>query len=152
MSRATARDKAILSAKPAVSSVSSLPSVGVAAEKVPTGGEMVVKCLEREGVNIVFGLSGGAAMPIFDALVDSKVKLILVRHEQGATHMADGFARSTGKVGVALVTSGPGATNTVTGLLTILEPLLICVLGVIVGGIVIAMYLPLFDLISQLSR
>ena len=120
MSRATARDKAILSAKPALSSVSSIPSVGVAAEKVPTGGEMVVKCLEREGVDIVFGLSGGAAMPIFDALVDSKVKLILVRHEQGATHMADGFARSTGKVGVALVTSGPGATNTVTGLLTAL--------------------------------
>jgi acetolactate synthase-1/2/3 large subunit len=120
MSRATARDKAILSAKPALSSISSIPSVGVAAEKVPTGGEMVVKCLEREGVDIVFGLSGGAAMPIFDALVDSKVKLILVRHEQGATHMADGFARSTGRVGVALVTSGPGATNTVTGLLTAL--------------------------------
>jgi acetolactate synthase I/II/III large subunit len=88
--------------------------------KVPTGGDKVVQCLEREGVDIVFGLSGGAAMPIFDALVDSKVKLVLVRHEQGATHMADGYARSTGKVGVALVTSGPGATNTVTGLLTAL--------------------------------
>ncbi len=75
MSRATARDKAILSAKPALSNVTSLPSVGVAAEKVPTGGEMVVKCLEREGVEYVFGLSGGAAMPIFDALVDSKIKL-----------------------------------------------------------------------------
>ena len=59
-------------------------------------------------------------MPIFDALVDSKIKLILVRHEQGATHMADGYARSTGKPGVVLVTSGPGATNTVTGLLTAL--------------------------------
>src|SRR5688572_1048040 len=57
-------------------------------------------------------------MPMFDALVDSKIKLILVRHEQGATHMADGYARSTGKPGVVLVTSGPGATNTVTGLLT----------------------------------
>jgi acetolactate synthase-1/2/3 large subunit len=88
--------------------------------KVTTGGDKVVQCLEREGVDIVFGLSGGAAMPIFDALVDSKVKLVLVRHEQGATHMADGFARATGKVGVALVTSGPGATNTVTGLLTAL--------------------------------
>src|SRR5688572_8590268 len=88
--------------------------------KVTTGGDKVVQCLEREGVDIVFGLSGGAAMPIFDALVDSKVKLVLVRHEQGATHMADGWARSTGKPGVALVTSGPGATNTVTGLLTAL--------------------------------
>jgi acetolactate synthase I/II/III large subunit len=89
-------------------------------EKIPTGGDKVVQCLEREGVDIVFGLSGGAAMPIFDALVDSKVKLVLVRHEQGATHMADGYARSTGRPGVALVTSGPGATNTVTGLLTAL--------------------------------
>src|SRR5688572_20594333 len=59
-------------------------------------------------------------MPMFDALVDSKIKLILVRHEQGATHMADGYARSTGRPGVVLVTSGPGATNTVTGLLTAL--------------------------------
>ncbi|HXU81535.1 MAG TPA: biosynthetic-type acetolactate synthase large subunit [Polyangia bacterium] len=88
--------------------------------KVTTGGDKVVQCLEREGVEVVFGLSGGAAMPIFDALVDSKVKLVLVRHEQGATHMADGYARATGRCGVALVTSGPGATNTVTGLLTAL--------------------------------
>ena len=88
------------------------------AGKVPTGGEKIVQCLEREGVEYVFGLSGGAAMPIFDALVDSKIKLILTRHEQGATHMADGYARSTGRPGVVLVTSGPGATNTVTGLLT----------------------------------
>jgi acetolactate synthase-1/2/3 large subunit len=88
--------------------------------KVTTGGDKVIQCLEREGVEVVFGLSGGAAMPIFDALVDSKIKLVLVRHEQGATHMADGFARATGRPGVALVTSGPGATNTVTGLLTAL--------------------------------
>src|SRR4051794_25707771 len=88
--------------------------------KVPTGGDKVVQCLEREGVEVVFGLSGGAAMPIFDALVDSKIKLVLVRHEQGATHMADGYSRATGRCGVALVTSGPGATNTVTGLLTAL--------------------------------
>ena len=86
----------------------------------PTGAEKLIRCLEREGVEYIFGLSGGAAMPIFDALVDSKIKLILVRHEQGATHMADGYARSTGKPGVVLVTSGPGATNTVTGLLTAL--------------------------------
>ena len=89
-------------------------------QKIPSGGEKVIHCLEREGVDYVFGLSGGAAMPMFDALVDSKIQLILTRHEQGATHMADGYARSTGRPGVALVTSGPGATNTVTGLLTAL--------------------------------
>ena len=88
------------------------------AQKISSGGEKIVQCLEREGVQYIFGLSGGAAMPMFDALVDSKIKLILVRHEQGATHMADGYARSTGRPGVVLVTSGPGATNTVTGLLT----------------------------------
>ena len=86
--------------------------------KIPTGAEKLIECLEREGVEYIFGYSGGAAMPIFDALVDSKIELILVRHEQGATHMADGYARATGKPGVVLVTSGPGATNTVTGLLT----------------------------------
>ncbi|MBW2267563.1 MAG: biosynthetic-type acetolactate synthase large subunit [Deltaproteobacteria bacterium] len=86
--------------------------------KYPTGGEKLIQCLEREGVEYVFGLPGGAAIPIFDALVDSKINLILTRHEQGATHMADGYARSSGKPGVVLVTSGPGATNTVTGLLT----------------------------------
>jgi acetolactate synthase I/II/III large subunit len=89
-------------------------------QKFPTGGEKIIQCLEREGVEYIFGLSGGAAMPLFDALVDSKIQLILTRHEQGATHMADGYARSTGRPGVVLVTSGPGATNTVTGLLTAL--------------------------------
>ncbi len=85
---------------------------------VPSGAEKLIQCLEREGVEYIFGLSGGAAIPLFDALVDSKIKLILVRHEQGATHMADGYARATGKPGAVLVTSGPGATNTVTGLMT----------------------------------
>ncbi len=84
----------------------------------PTGAEVLCRCLEREGVTYIFGLSGGAAIPIFDALVDSPIELILVRHEQGATHMADGYARASGRPGVVLVTSGPGATNTVTGLLT----------------------------------
>ena len=83
-----------------------------------TGAEALVRCLENEGVEYIFGLSGGAALPIYDALVGSKIKLILVRHEQGATHMADGYARVTGKPGVVLVTSGPGATNTITGILT----------------------------------
>jgi len=86
--------------------------------RVPTGAEKLIQCLEREGVEHIFGLSGGAAMPLFDALVDSKIQLVLTRHEQGATHMADGYARSTGRPGVVLVTSGPGATNTITGLLT----------------------------------
>jgi acetolactate synthase-1/2/3 large subunit len=89
-------------------------------QKHATGGEKIIQCLEREGVDYVFGLSGGAVIPIFDALVESKIQLVLVRHEQGATHMADGYARSSGRPGVALVTSGPGATNTVTGLLTAL--------------------------------
>ncbi len=104
---------------PAASGAPLLPKTGPVAV-APTGAEKLIRCLEREGVEYIFGLSGGAAMPIFDALVDSKIKLILVRHEQGATHMADGYARSTGKPGVVLVTSGPGATNTVTGLLTAL--------------------------------
>jgi acetolactate synthase-1/2/3 large subunit len=86
--------------------------------KLPTGAEKLIQCLEREGVECIFGLSGGAAMPIFDALFDSRIKLVLTRHEQGAAHMADGYARATGKPGVVLVTSGPGATNTITGLLT----------------------------------
>ena len=90
-------------------------------QKLPTGGEKIIQCLEREGVEYIFGLSGGAAMPLFDALLDSKIQLVLTRHEQGATHMADGYARSLrAGPGVVLVTSGPGATNTVTGLLTAL--------------------------------
>ncbi|MFA5260139.1 MAG: thiamine pyrophosphate-binding protein, partial [Candidatus Omnitrophota bacterium] len=82
------------------------------------GAEVLIKCLEAQGVEYIFGLSGGAVIPIFDALVNSKIKLILVRHEQGAVHMADGYARVTGKPGVACVTSGPGATNAVTGIMT----------------------------------
>ncbi|MEE9384937.1 MAG: biosynthetic-type acetolactate synthase large subunit [Nannocystaceae bacterium] len=87
-------------------------------DTAPTGAATLIRCLERQGVELIFGLSGGAAIPIFDALVNASIKLVLVRHEQGATHMADGYARATGKAGVVLVTSGPGATNTVTGLLT----------------------------------
>ncbi len=84
-----------------------------------TGAQIMIKCLEKEGVDYVFGLPGGAILPTFDALYDSKqIKFILVRHEQGASHMADGFARASGRTGVCLVTSGPGATNTVTGLAT----------------------------------
>jgi acetolactate synthase I/II/III large subunit len=84
------------------------------------GAEALIKSLECQGVEYIFGYSGGAAIPIFDALVTTgtKIKLVLTRHEQGATHMADGYARASGKPGVVLVTSGPGAGNTVTGLMT----------------------------------
>ena len=82
-----------------------------------TGAEMVVKVLKDQGVEVVFGYPGGAVLPIYDAIFQQNdIQHILVRHEQGAVHMAEGYARSTGKVGVALVTSGPGATNAVTGL------------------------------------
>ena len=84
-----------------------------------TGAEIFVRCLKDEGVEYVFGYPGGAALHIYDALYKQEhVKHILVRHEQGATHAADGYARATGRVGVVLVTSGPGVTNTVTGIAT----------------------------------
>jgi len=82
------------------------------------GAEILMHCLEKEGVDIVFGYPGGAVLPIYDALYDSKIKHILVRHEQGAAHAADGYARASGKVGVCIATSGPGATNLVTGIAT----------------------------------
>lgn len=87
-------------------------------KKKLTGAEVLIQCLENHGVEYIFGYSGGNVIPIFDALVNSKIKLILVRHEQAAAHMADGYARVTGKPGIVCVTSGPGATNTVTGILT----------------------------------
>ncbi len=83
-----------------------------------SGAEILLECLEREGVDVIFGYPGGQVIPIYDALYDSKIKNILVRHEQGAAHAADGYARSTGKTGVCLATSGPGATNLVTGIAT----------------------------------
>jgi acetolactate synthase-1/2/3 large subunit len=80
------------------------------------GAEILLESLQREGVEVIFGYPGGQVIPIYDALYDSKIRNILVRHEQGAAHAADGYARSTGKVGVCLATSGPGATNLVTGI------------------------------------
>lgn len=85
-----------------------------------SGAQVILDCLKREGVDTIFGYPGGSAIPLFDALLDSNIKIVLSRHEQGATHMADGYARATGKVGVVLVTSGPGATNTFTGIYTAL--------------------------------
>ncbi|MDI6890402.1 MAG: biosynthetic-type acetolactate synthase large subunit [Thermodesulfovibrionales bacterium] len=84
-----------------------------------TGAEIFLESLKREGVKYIFGYPGGVVLAIFDLLYDNKdIQLILTRHEQGAVHASDGYARSTGKAGVALVTSGPGATNTVTGIAT----------------------------------
>ena len=83
-----------------------------------TGAQILWESLVREGVTCVFGYPGGAILPAYDAMLDYPIRHILVRHEQGATHMADGFARATGQVGVAIATSGPGATNMVTGIAT----------------------------------
>src|SRR5438874_8206851 len=85
----------------------------------PTGAGIAIRCLQEEGVEFVFGYPGGAVLFIYDALFrQKKIKHILVRHEQGALHAADGYARATGRPGVALVTSGPGVTNAVTGIAT----------------------------------
>jgi len=83
-----------------------------------TGAQIIVECLKKEGVDTLFNYPGGAILPIFDELSNAPFRQILVRHEQAAVHAADGYARASGKVGVALVTSGPGATNTVTGIAT----------------------------------
>ncbi len=83
-----------------------------------TGAQMIIQSLIDEGVEYIFGFPGGAVIPIYDVLYDAPVKHILMRHEQGAAHAADGYARATGRVGVCLATSGPGATNLVTGLAT----------------------------------
>ena len=83
------------------------------------GTEVIVEALKKERVEIVFGYPGGAVIPLFDQLYGEKsIRLVLTRHEQAAVHAADGYARSTGRPGVCIVTSGPGATNTVTGLAT----------------------------------
>src|SRR6202007_1579068 len=83
-----------------------------------TGSEIIWECLVRQGVKHVFGYPGGAILPAYDAMTRYPVHHILVRHEQGATHMADGYARAGGGVGVDMATSGPGATNMVTGIAT----------------------------------
>ena len=80
------------------------------------GGQALIKSLEIEGVEVMFGLPGGAILPVYDPIIDSPIRHILVRHEQGAGHMAEGYAHATGRPGVAMVTSGPAATNIVTPL------------------------------------
>ena len=98
---------------------------------VMTGAAALWKGLEQEGVRTVFGYPGGAILPAYDALRHSSIRHILVRHEQGATHMADGYARATGQVGVAVATSGPGATNMVTGIATAMmdSSPIVCITG-----------------------
>lgn len=96
-----------------------------------TGSEILLQCLIREKVEVIFGYPGGAVLPIYDRLYKGKIRHLLARHEQGAIHAADGYARATGKPGVVLVTSGPGATNIVTGIATaMLDSVpLICITG-----------------------
>jgi acetolactate synthase-1/2/3 large subunit len=96
-----------------------------------TGAQILWECLVREGVTTVFGYPGGAILPAYDAMLDFPVRHVLVRHEQGATHMADGYARASGKVGVAVATSGPGATNMVTGIATAMmdSSPIVCITG-----------------------
>jgi len=81
-----------------------------------SGAQMLIKCLKEEGVEVIFGFPGGVVIPIYDVILDSNIRHILVRHEQGAIHAADGYARATGKTGVCMATSGPGGTNLVTGI------------------------------------
>src|SRR6187397_1897907 len=96
-----------------------------------TGAQILWESLVREGVTCVFGCPGGAILPAYDAMLDYPIRHILVRHEQGATHMADGFARATGQVGGAIATSGPGATNMVTGIATAMldSSPIVCITG-----------------------
>src|SRR6187431_601757 len=96
-----------------------------------TGAQIIWECLVHEGVKTVFGYPGGAILPAYDAMLDYPVRHVLVRHEQGATHMADGYARASGQVGVAIATSGPGATNLVTGIATAMldSSPIVCITG-----------------------
>src|SRR4051812_38336895 len=92
------------------------PASAVVSQAPTTGAGALVRSLEALGVEVVFGIPGGTILPAYDPLFDSKVRHILVRHEQGAGHAATGYAQATGKVGVCIATSGPGATNLVTPL------------------------------------
>ena len=103
-----------------------------------TGAQILWDSLVREGVDVVFGYPGGAILPAYDAMLDYPIRHVLVRHEQGATHMADGYARATGRVGVAVATSGPGATNMVTGIATAMmdSSPIVCITGQVGSGLI----------------
>jgi thiamine pyrophosphate-dependent acetolactate synthase large subunit-like protein len=101
--------------------------------EIKTGAEIIWECLIREGVEVVFGYPGAATLPLYGVLdkYDGQIRHVLTRHEQGATHAADGYARASGKVGVAMATSGPGATNMVTGIATAMRDAspIVCITG-----------------------
>src|ERR1700723_2441931 len=101
-----------------------------------TGSEILWATLVGEGVTTVFGYPGGAILPVYDALRKFPIHHVLVRHEQGAAHMADGYARASGRVGVAMATSGPGATNMVTGIATAMmdSSPIVCITGQVPAG------------------
>ena len=109
-------------------------------KKQLTGAEIIWDCVAKEDVSVVFGYPGGAILPAYDALEKYRDKIhhVLVRHEQGATHMADGFARASGKVGVAMATSGPGATNMITGLATAMMDSIpiVCITGQVPSSVI----------------
>src|SRR5262245_31005229 len=96
-----------------------------------TGAQIVWECIVHEGVKYVFGYPGGAILPTYDAMLGHPIHHVLVRHEQGATHMADGYARASGKVGVAIAPPGPGARNMVTGIATAMmdSSPIVCITG-----------------------
>jgi acetolactate synthase-1/2/3 large subunit len=104
-----------------------------------TGAEIIFECLIREGVDLIFGFPGGAILPFYDAMTKyPQIHHVLVRHEQGASHMADGYARATGRVGVAVATSGPGATNLTTGIATAMmdSSPIVCITGQVATGLI----------------
>src|SRR5438477_3745214 len=104
-----------------------------------TGAEILWECVSREGANTIFGYPGGAILPAYDALGKfPALHHVLVRHEQGATHMADGYARASGRVGVAVATSGPGATNMVTGIATAMldSSPVVCITGQVASKVI----------------
>ncbi|HMM26716.1 MAG TPA: biosynthetic-type acetolactate synthase large subunit [Aggregatilineaceae bacterium] len=104
-----------------------------------TGAEIILECLLREGVDVMFGYPGGAILPTYDAMTKyPQLRHVLVRHEQGAAHMADGYARATGRVGVAIATSGPGATNLVTGIATAMldSSPIVCITGQVATSLI----------------
>src|SRR5213082_1256557 len=103
-----------------------------------TGAQIIWECLVHEGVRTVFGYPGGAILPAYDAMWRYPIHHVLVRHEQGATHMADGYARASGEVGVAIATSGPGATNMVTGIATAMldSSPVVCITGQVASKVI----------------
>ena len=123
--------------EPSAPSGDASPAARGAASSKRTGAQLIWEALVREGVEVVFGYPGGAIMPAYDAMPQYPIRHVLVRHEQGAAHMADGYARASGKVGVAIATSGPGATNLVTGIATAMldSSPVVCITGQVTSSL-----------------